>query len=240
MILVLCEEYDLAATWAAERLRERGLAITVVTGAALAAARWEHRVGRAGARLEFRLAGGERICSGEIGGVLNRLCFLPSAWLQRIGGPDRDYAVQEMLALYLSWLHAMTGPVLNPATPQGLCGNWRHPSVWAVLAGRSGLPTSPYRQTSADDPDLYWQAAGAPGPATAFVAGSRALLPPDLPAPLRAACLRLARQAGTPLLGIDFSPAADGTWRFTGASVMPNLVRGGEKLADDLAEALAA
>ena len=32
-----------------------------------------------------------------------------------------------------NWLNALPGPLLNQPTPQGLCGNWRHPSAWAVL-----------------------------------------------------------------------------------------------------------
>ena len=163
MVLVLCEESDLAALWAASRLQARGLTVEIVTGADLAAAeRWEHRVGRSGVTLDLTLAGGRRLSSAEVKGGLNRLFFLPSAWLQRIGGPDRDYAIQEMHALYLSWLHALPGPLLNRPTPQGLCGNWRHPSAWAALAARAGLPVAPYRQSSDDDPAELWQSVKVP------------------------------------------------------------------------------
>jgi hypothetical protein len=241
LVLVVCEETDLAAFWAAERLQSRGLPVEIVTGADLAAAeRWEHRLGRSGTTLALTFAGGGRcLHSRDVRGVLNRLSFLPSAWLQRIGGADRDYAIQEMYALYLSWLHALPGPLLNRPTPQGLCGNWRHPSAWAVLAARAGLPVASYRQSSEDDPAETWRAASEPPAATVFVVGERVIAPPVVTADQWESCLRLARAAGTMMLGIDFAPATKGGWEFSGASVMPDLIRGGEPLADALAEAFA-
>jgi hypothetical protein len=237
-VLVLCEDFDPAAAWAADRLRRRGLDANVVYGTDLAAApQVEHRVGRAGATIEIMLACGRRLSSRTIGGVLNRLSFLPSAWLNRIGGPDRDYAVQEMYALYLSWLNSLPGPLLNPPAPQGLCGNWRHPSAWAALAGRAGLPVARYRQSSEDDPAALWPAAAAVAPATLFVVGERVVGQPAALEHLDEPCRRLALAANVRLLGIDFAPSANG-WHFVGASVMPDLIRGGEPLADALAQAL--
>lgn len=235
---MVCEETDLAAFWAAERLRSRGLPVEVVTGADLAAAeRWEHRLGRSGTTFALTFAGGERcLHSQEVGGVLNRLSFLPSAWLLRIGGPDREYAIQEMHALYLSWLHALPGPILNRPTPQGLCGNWRHPSAWAFLAAQAGLAVPLYRQSSEDDPAETWQAATEPPLATVLVVGERIIASPVVPEDQHEACRRLARAAGTALLGINFTPVAGDGWGFSGASVMPDLIRGGEPLADALAE----
>jgi hypothetical protein len=240
LILVLCEAFDHAALWAASGLRQRGVAVDTLTGADLdAAEQWEHRVGAAGADVVIQFVNGSRLVGSETRGVLNRLSYLPTAWLQRIGGPDRDYAMQEMYALYLSWLHALPGPVLNPPQPQGLCGNWRHRSMWAMLAGRAGLPMAPYRQSSDDDPMLAWLPQPS-APLTAFVVGRHVIAPPALPHDLYAACRRLSQSAGAPLLGVDFAPDATGGWQFTGASVAPNLTAGGEQLIDALAETLAA
>jgi hypothetical protein len=41
------------------------------------------------------------------------------------------------------------------------------------------------------------------------------------------------------LLGVNFMPGSDGVWRMTDASIMPDLPRGGDELADALAEAFA-
>jgi hypothetical protein len=180
MILVLCEETDVSALWVAQALRMRGLSPMVLTGADLASAeRWEHTIGRAGADCEIRLSNGASLHGRETGGVLNRLSAVPSAWLRRFGGPDFTYAMQEMYAFYLSWLHALPGPKLNPPTPQGLCGNWRHPSAWAALAARAG-PVRPFRQTSSEDPVSPWQSPALLSAATVHVAGARVIGPRPL------------------------------------------------------------
>lgn len=240
MILVLCDENDVSALWAAEALRARGLSPTVLTGADLAAAqRWEHRVGTKTAACEILLASGVVFRSRDVHAVLNRLPTVPWTWQRRIGGADRDYAIQEMYAFYLSWLHSLPGRKLNPPTPQGLCGNPRHPSVWAALAARVGLPTRPFRQTSEDDPEQRWQAALSSA-ATLHVVGARVVGLQSLVRSHKDACLRLSKAAGAPLLGVDFAPDRDGAWRMAGASVMPNLFCNGDEMGDALAEELAA
>jgi hypothetical protein len=238
VVLVLCEGFDHAAFWAAGRFRERGIAVDVVTGEDLAAAEcWDHRLGTAGFSISIQLRDGRRLVGDDTRGVLNRLSYLPNALLQQIGGSDRDYALQEMYALYLSWLHSLKGPVVNPATPQDLCGNWRHPSMWMVLAGRAGLPCVSYRLSSDDDPTLTWQVHPTPAPMTAFVAGHD-VVAPTLPAELREGCRRMASLADVKLLGVEFAPDGKDGWQFTGASVMPDLIAGGDALIDALIEAL--
>jgi hypothetical protein len=240
VILVLCHEADASAMWAADALRRRGLSPTVLTGLDLAAVRgWRHTVGPDGkAECTLRFEGGRSLHGAEVRGVLNRLSFLPWAWLSRVGGPDRDYAAQEMHAFYLSWLHALPGPMLNRPTPQGLCGNMRHPSAWIALAARAGLPVRAFRQSCTDDPADPWQPSHDPLDRTVLVAGTRVIGPDALVQPHRAACLRLARDAGCALLGIDFAAEPKGEWRVTRACPAPELTQGGEALADALAEAL--
>jgi len=240
VIFVFCEETDMAAVWAADRLRDRGLPIETLTGAELATAtRWEHRIGRSGIVFELDLADGRRVSRKDSTGVLNRLSYLPAAWVQRVGGPDRDYALQEMYAFFLSWLHSLPGPLLNPPVPQGLCGNWRHPSAWTFLACQAGLPVQIYRQSSEDDPNPLWQFATVPGSATVFVVADQVIVPPELPFQLAEPCRLLAVAAGTPLLGIDFAFDENDGWRFGGASVMPDLIRGGDPLLDAMATVFA-
>lgn len=153
-ILVLCDTYDTEAFWAAERLCGRGRRVDVVTASALdAVTRWEHRVGEHGTSIEAELPDGRRVSGRERQPILNRLFYAPTERLNRIGGADRDYAAQEMQALFLSWLHAMPGPMLNRPTPQGLGGNLRHPSAWTALAARAGLPVLPWKQSCETDPD---------------------------------------------------------------------------------------
>lgn len=240
MILVLCEETDVSAMWAADALWQRGLSPTLLTGLDLASVHgWRHTVGPDGAAtFEMRLGDGRTLHSEQVSGVLNWLAFLPSAWLSRVGGPDRDYAAQEMQAFYLSWLHALPGPMLNRPTPQGLCGNMRHPSAWIALAANAGLPVRPFRQTSEDDPVNPWQPRLDPLGRAVLVVGNSVIGPEPLVQPHRSACLRLAHDAGCALVGIDFAVGSDGEWVVTGACPSPDLTQGGEALANALAEAL--
>ena len=242
MILLICEDGDAAASWAARGLAQRGLAVRTLTGSDLARVhRWEHRIGAHGIVFEASLEDGTTLRRSDITGVLNRLSYIPAAWLARTGGPDRDYAAQEMYAFYLSWLNAIPGLRLNAPAPQGLCGNWRHRSAWVALAARAGLPSVPYHLASSDDPDAAWTAALAPGCVTTFVAAGRVIGPPALPFALEDGCRRLAALAGADLLGIDFTVSADaGDWQFLCASVAPDLLLGGEALIDALAAAFSA
>ena len=240
VILVLCHEGDASATWAAEALRRRGLSPTVLTGRDLAATRgWRHTVAPDGTAVcTLRLVRGELLSSVRVRGVLNRLSSVPWAWLRQIGGPDRDYAAQEMQAFYLSWLHTLPEPMLNRPTPQGLCGNMRHPSAWTALAANVALPVRAFRQTCNDNPADAWQPARDPLGCTLLVVGPHVIGPDALVQRYRTECLRLTHNAGCALLGIDFSDFPDGEWRVTGASPLPELTQGGEALADALAETL--
>lgn len=240
MILVLCEEADVPALWAADALQRRGLSPTVLTGADLANVRgWRHRIRAAGVETSLRFDHGT-LDGRKVRGVLNRLSFVPRAWTGAVGGPDREYAWQEMFAFYLSWLRALPAPKLNPPTPQGLCGNMRHPSAWVALAARAGLPVRPFHGSSADDPATAWQTRPDPAASTVFAVGSTVVGRDALAGPHGAACLRLAEAAGCVLLGVDFAPDATGAWQMVSASVSPDLVRGGEPLANALASVLAA
>jgi hypothetical protein len=212
----------------------------VLTDSTLAAMRgWRHTIGADGARISLQLPDRRTLDGGDVNGVLNRLTFLPRAWTRTVGGPDRDYAIQEMLAFYVSWLHVLRAPKLNPPTPQGLCGNMRHPSAWTALAIRSGLPVRAFRQSCSDDPAAAWQRPAPAETQTVFVVGNEVVGLPAIVDVHRDGCRGLAETAGSPLLGIDFAPDTDNGWRMIGASVAPNLTSGGEALADALAEALA-
>lgn len=233
MILVICDEADRSAFWAADVLKRHGLSPILITGADLANVEsWRHTVGRTGADCEIRFANGWCFHTSETKGVLNRLACVPWQWQRRVGGDDRDYALQEMNAFYLSWLYTLRGPIFNKPTPQGLCGNMRHPSAWTALGGRVGLPVRPFRQSSEDNaPTVWWGADSSLSGNLVYVVGSRVIGPQFLVGSYREACLRLAAAAGIGLLGIDFESDGEGSWRMCGASVAPNLIHGGEELA---------
>jgi hypothetical protein len=238
MWLVLCEDHDEAALWACKGLAARGLdAVELVTSRSLwSATRWVHRLGVAGSGLEVTLADGREICSGEVRGTLNRLlsAWSPQVDLARDG--DREYAIQEIHAFYVSWLLALGGPMLNRPHMQGLSGRWRHSSEWLALGARAGLPARP-RALDSDEPPP-WTAPDDPDAQTVITAGGRVIGAPS--ADLVAGCRRLAELSGTPLLGTTFRRDGSGRkgWHLVGATPHPDLRLGGEPLLDALAAAL--
>jgi hypothetical protein len=243
MWLVLCDANDASAYWAHHELRARGVApLELITADALSLADyWEHRVAGERVSIRFRL-GALEVAGERLRGVLNRLYTVPVAHWRAAPQADRDYVQQELLALFLSWLHGLPCPVINRPTPQGLSGQWRPESEWAWLAQTAGLPVPPYRQSARDGVDEMKgeRRLVAPGMLvqTVIVTGDAAAGAAAPPAVL-AGCRRLAEIAGTHLLGVDFIAGAAGPWTFAGANPMPYLMLGGAALIEALAGQLA-
>jgi hypothetical protein len=235
-VTLLCEEQDLSALWLTSRLQGRGVAVDLVTAAALeAATRWEHRLERGEVKSAVTLPDGRVLTFGPSDALLNRLTRPPSDRIDRVAGDDRDYALQEMTALYLSWLASLPGIVVNRPTPQGLGGSFRHPSHWTALARDAHLPVATWRQSEADDPNALW--LSRPAALTVFVVGERVVAPSGLAPDIIEGSRALARLSGALLLGVDLAARSDNScWEFVGASPVPSLVNGGDDLADAIAE----
>jgi hypothetical protein len=238
MWLVLSHANDLAALWAARGLTGRGLQpLEIVTAEALAYNQcFEHRLTANQQSVSITLADGRVIDSASVRGTLNRLQLFPTEHLRGANTIDRQYAEQELFALSLSWLYCLPGRMLNRPTPQGLGGDWRHPSEWVRLAAQAGLSTMPYYQSDQFE---------APAPADPASLTTRTLLvtgnkccDSSAPAAVAAGCARLAQLSATGLMGIDFHLTKTGNWIFTGATAQPDLRLGGETLLDALADAL--
>jgi hypothetical protein len=241
MWLVLCSPGDASVPWVHQGLANRGLLPLWPIGPAalFQGCRWEHRVASDGCASRLTLADGRVLESGQVRGTLNRLTGVPAELFD--GSADRDYAVQELYALLLSWLHSLPAPVINRPVPQGISGAWRHSSQWVQLAARAGLPVPGYRRTSADPRSaLYADSplfpAGTPTRTVLVLGGYTAGAP--APPGIAEGCRRLARMAGTSLLGVDFADGGTGAWTFAAASPLPDLRIGGEGFLDLLAAAL--
>lgn len=242
MWLILCSSYDAVAHWAFNGLKARGLEpLEMVAAETLPyGLRWEHRVGAEGGYVSVVLRDGRRVTSDGLRGVLNRLTHVPTQSLAVL--PDHEYISHELTAFFMSWLHALPGPVLNPPTAQGLCGPWRHLSEWAWLAARAGLDVPVYRQGSRDTIDetraertLFPKETPTVG---AVYLSGRLYGPQQFPAEIERGCARLAALSSTPLLGVSFARSDDGAWRFAGATPLPDLTLGGDPLLDALAAEL--
>ena len=239
MHLVLCSSSDTPAIWACNGLAALGLApLQLVTSEMLALSTgWTHRLGSEGIATRFTLPDGIRIESGDIRGILNRLLAPPEALVAQSVPEDREYAQQELTALYLSWLNAIEAPVLNRPTPQGLSGRWRHASEWAMAAHEAGFSVPVYRQEAGDDPGKgYASLAPAGAPVTHVVVLDDETFGPDLPQAPRECCRRLAQICRTQLLGVDLFVSPSDPWTFAGATPLPDLQVGGTALLQRMAQ----
>ena len=241
MWLVLASSTDASALWVYQGLQALGITpLQFVSAESLGSVRhWEHRLGSDGATIKMILEDGRTLCGSRIRGVVNRLVSAPLNELYRAAPPDRDYAAQEMLALYMSWLHALPKPMLNRPTPQGLSGRWRHCSEWAWLASRAGLPVEVYRQRGTDPPEMGYRTLAPPDRpvASAIVCGGRTF-GTDLPSEIASGCQSLAELAEIDLLGVEFYSSASHPHTFASASPMPDLRPGGWPLIQSIGQIL--
>jgi len=241
MHLLLCNSSDFPGIWAFEALRGGGLpSLELITSETLArCSDWEHRVGLDGVRVSFRLPDGRLVEDGQIAGVLNRLMMPPQELISQAVPEDRDYAQQEMTALYLSWLHGLSCPVLNRPTPQGLSGRWRHASEWALAADEAGFAVPVYEQTESDLPELGYATFAPPDvPVARVIILDGEVFGGYVPPAVRHCCLKLAEICETRLLGIDLLSTLKGRWSFATATPLPDLQIGGHRLVAALARAL--
>ncbi|MEM7118887.1 MAG: hypothetical protein AAF614_41100, partial [Chloroflexota bacterium] len=208
---------------------------------------WEHCLGEDKAQVIFELQDGRIIHSHQIHGTLNRLLAVTGDHFVLAKPEERVYAAQEMTAFYASWLHALPKPLLNPPTPHGLSGRWRHISEWLFLAAQVGLPT-PKIQLGMDH--LALNSNYAQGrlysekeiDTMVLVVGSHILNSTGgdttIPMSIRQSCLQLSHIAKTPLLGLYFTIEEHYKWCFVGATPYPDLRKGGGAVLNALAAEL--
>jgi len=232
----------MSTQWVYQGLKSRGLSpLEWVTNDQLVFATcWEHRLDENGIQVAVELADGRYFHSQQIQGVFNRLLTIPAEQFVLTAPEERQYAAQEMTAFFASWLYALPCPVLNPPTPAGLSGRWRHISEWLWLAAQAGLPTPPFHYSSEqgrNETYLHGRLVPPGTPTqTAIVVDSQVV--GNIPSSLKRNCHRLAKLAKTPLMGIDFVLDQQGQYFFVGATPFPDLTQAGEKLIDALAAAL--
>lgn len=233
MWLVLSAPEDTGALRLAALLRERGLnPLVQVSTEDLGLARWTYHTGGEAESSRIVLPGGEVIESATLRGVLNRLYAVPATALARMEKADRDYAREELQALYTSWLYGLACPVINRAGATGLCGNWPDRSWWRARAFSAGLPTDVYQ----------WRAAAEETMAEASVESAILLdgrvVEGDVPLALRPACARFAEFSDPRLVGLRFSVSPGSGWRLFDANPLPDISQSGDALAEALARAL--
>jgi hypothetical protein len=230
-VVVCCDEGDVSAGWLARGLAERARDVTLVTTRSLLrSVRWTHTLDANGARTVVVLTDGRTLGDEETTTIVNRVARVPTEHLP-IAAADRDYADQELHAIWLSWLSS--GPrVLNRAKPTGLCGEGLSQAGWLVEAGRHGLPTARIVRAPGLEPDpdeLRWEAS-------LLVACGAAFGPPAV-RHLAEGAVRLAQAVDADLLEVHLGRREEGP-TVLGATALPDLRRGGDALLDHLAEVL--
>lgn len=139
--LVVASPHDGGALAVGAALRRRlGQSVRVLSPEELVLSpRWVHAVSDEGDSTETTLADGLVLRDREIRFVLCRVRALSAPHFARSLPDDRDYAVSELHALFLSWLASLPCPVVNRPHAQGLAGRERSPFEWLALAARAGL-----------------------------------------------------------------------------------------------------
>ena len=240
--LILAHQGDATAIHVAARLSQRHRpedTRLVSMEEIVFAPRWSHTLNGAKAKAALTLRDGTEIHGDRIGIVFNRLQYLDMPHFATSDKADREYAAMEMFALFLSWLKALSCPIINPVSSQNLAGPIHSSLAWQQLAGKAGLPTvrlrltSSLRRYSVSDLIPYPSAPGAIGNvpaclteaagdqfAHAFVAGKEVL--GDVPTSLMPGCAQLASLSGFEVLLIHFaSLRSDGSWKFNGIDPYP-------------------
>lgn len=244
-LLILASPFDAVADAVALPFEAAGHSAVRCSLEDLAAARWVHRVGVSEPVTEIRLADGQK-AAGDV--VLNRLRYEPTLLYTRMAAGDRDYARSEFHAVLLSWLASLGASVVGRPSPSGLGGVALGAWQWLAAAAAAGFPVcsasattsarlAPSPRGSAPWPDLLPGAGDRSfdllGPDRPVAAGPKpsarrrvvvvgdCLVGQESPA-LAGSAVGLARAVAADILVIDLAQSGDDpTWRFVGATSMP-------------------
>jgi hypothetical protein len=189
-----------------------------------------HRLDEEGTATEIELDSGERLDSGELEGVAQRLTHAPVPHFDGAAEVDRRYAASEAHALLVSWLAGLQCPVVNPVTSRGLAGPSAEPPELFTLAAACGLRGRRFQLDTRREQQL-WQEP-VTGTREALVAGEQVL--GALTTEEADACADLAQRLGCPALGVQFATATEGGEQlFCGVDPLPQLgAEGASALAD--------
>ena len=144
MLIILAARQDKTAWWLADRWE--GHEAVVVSATDLSTSGWNLDFpsnGRSISNIARR-----KVMNQEIDGVLTRMARVYSHELDHIVPTDRQYVASEMTAFLLAWLSSLKCPILNPPTPDCLCGPGWRTEEWVQFAGRLGMSVSTVRRKS--------------------------------------------------------------------------------------------
>jgi hypothetical protein len=237
-MLILCHPDDAPALWLGHTLIDLGLrGIDVVTVEQLVFSRQiVHRLSDAGQSSSVRLADGRTLRSGTIGGLINRIRYVPTQHFARADSQERAYATAELSAFLLAWVNGIAGRVINPARPAALDGGTFDRAALHHFAAMAGLPAAPWSATTTardDEAPTFF-------PTHTIILLDHRVFGPLLPRDLQDGCRRLATLLGVPLLQVALHHSHQAGWRFVDATGTVDFRHGGHALAGAIAAAVAA
>jgi hypothetical protein len=139
MLLVVASISDHQASAAVEHWKRRGVDATILTCHDLAQPGWRWSLD---GDCEL-VVGGRRVAARELTGVVTRIACVTGYELPFVTEHDRDYAASEMHAFLLALLTSLPCRVVNPPTPDGLCGPILAQEQWVQLAAGARVAVRP-------------------------------------------------------------------------------------------------
>jgi hypothetical protein len=214
MLLIVAGRHDEAARRLAEAWSSVDTAL--LTPASLSVQGWRHQVG-VPQDDRIMLGPGRTLEAAQLRAVYTRLPHVDAWELPHIVEADRDYVAAEMTAFLLGWLAELPCRTVNRPTPTCLAGPYWRPERWAHAAAALGMLVRPVEREEPGGAPRPWGA----GTVAVAVVGEHWYGPVDAATGRQA--VSLARFAGADILQTFFERGPDGTLRFAGADLWPDL-----------------
>ncbi len=221
MYWMLLHAGDESGIWLYRQLRQRGLAIELVTiDEWFCNRRFSLTIDEITAT-SLQLQDGRWWESTQTRAVLARVCAMPDVAWQLFANTEKDYVAQEWQAIFVAWIELM--PMLfNRPTPMGLSGRNRSLGEWLQLANTAGFDTK----------SLFYDSQAELGPQddSGYLVEAELLVyrgrcyghAATLPLGVQEMACRLQAQSGEAILGITLGLTATGVV-FVGATTHPDL-----------------
>ena len=237
MYIVIAEPYDDPGLWAYKKLKSNGLEpLELITPGELSYfLQCEYEITSNNSNSELLLNNNMKIKSNEIKGILNRFRYVHTEHIKK--SVDVGYAMEELNAFFIGWLASLEIPILNKPLPFNYSGKWRHPSQWIYLAAKAGLRTIDYIYEYKGNYHHPIQ-NNKKNPSVIVLDNEVIKTSFDSSNSIKEEeCIKLAERSENRLLQIQFEKK-DNDFYFSWADPVPDLVLGGDKLIEKIAEIL--
>lgn len=233
MFWMLLHADDTPGLWLYRRLRQRGVALELVTmDEWFCNQSFTLTMDETTAHTQLQLQDGRHWDLVQTQAVMARVCTMPTVAWQLFAESEKDYVAQEWQAIFMAWADLM--PMLfNQPTPMGLSGRNRSAGEWLQLADSVGFETVPF---------FYDSASGAGGQPNLNPSRRLELLlyrgrcygqTAVLPESIAGKAVALQAASGEHLIGVSLYPSTTG-FVCTGVTTHPDLRLGGDAFVETI------